>query len=215
MRSMERAGFYVRTAAFLVDLLLFAVIAHLAAAVDLYLNLRGGWNDFGGRTVTIAWLTLVIFGVLEWTLGSTPGKRVMGLSIRAEDGRPAAPGALRVRAGFKYLPALFAALPAIVYAVLGSPLWFSLSDYVRAGLEALFTIDMCVALLLILAVVTGCFQAMGKSRQAAHDRLAGTAVFPIHQIRRTHGFAPVLGRPPAVTHDGPSAPPALSLEQEP
>ena len=73
---MERVGFHVRVAAFLIDLAVFALAAHAACALDVYVN-EGSMSNFGMITAAGAWLTLAGLGLMEALPGVTPGKRAM------------------------------------------------------------------------------------------------------------------------------------------
>src|SRR5690348_2587126 len=101
---MERVGFYTRAAAFLIDLLLFALVSHVALAIEWNLYQSGTWHLFGGLTVGAAWTTLALFGVLEAVVATSPGKRLLGLSVAAADGRIAPRRATFIRAAFKFAP---------------------------------------------------------------------------------------------------------------
>src|SRR5437868_6342160 len=105
---MERVGFHVRVAAFLVDLFLLALFVHCAVAAELYLNENASWGEFGGLPAAALWLVPAVYAVLEILLAATPGKKILRLTIAGDDGRPAPRRALLARAGLKYSPLPFA-----------------------------------------------------------------------------------------------------------
>ena len=187
---MDRASFYHRSAAFLVDLFVFAVLANAAAVVDFLLNQNTSYADFGAITAGGAWGTLMLLGILEATVGRTPGKWIAGLAIAMEDGRPATRRRLLARAAYKYAPVVLALFPILTYAWWANS--FLTASYIRDGIEALFITNTVVASGVMVYIVVGCFGALKPDRQAAHDRAAGTAVFPARQLREVRGFLPVL-----------------------
>jgi hypothetical protein len=96
---------------------------------------------------------------LEVLLGYTPGKRVLRLVVTGVDGRPASFDALRKRWTLKVAVVCAAQFAAMVVLQLGLP-------------QVATVIGFAPAVLLAL----GSLSIFGAARQAAHDRLAGTAV---------------------------------------
>ena len=104
---MVYAGFWRRTAAFLVDLVVVLLFAGLAAALTISLSNvvpqhpEGLLENLIGGAIILMILVsanaciaaiLVYFPLLEGRFGQTLGKRLLGLRVRAEDGLPATYG---------------------------------------------------------------------------------------------------------------------------
>jgi uncharacterized RDD family membrane protein YckC len=97
------AGFWRRTAAFLIDMTVILLLAGVAAGLTIGLsnavpqhpeglaeNLLGGLIILAllvGGNAAIAML-LAYFPILEGRFGQTLGKRLLGLRVRSEDGLP-------------------------------------------------------------------------------------------------------------------------------
>ena len=188
---MERIGFHSRAAACLLDLVLLAIIVHLAAAIDVFINESRGAGYFGGVTWAGVALSILICAILESTSGASPGKRIMGLVIAADDGSRASRGALLRRGLIKFCPFALAVFPLIVFTVLDGGLRWRPNWYVVEGLQVLGVVDAIVTGLVTLYVLVGCFRVLGKDRQAFHDQLAGTAVFRAASLP-TPAFTPVM-----------------------
>jgi uncharacterized RDD family membrane protein YckC len=98
------AGFGRRLAAFLIDMLVIVFFAGVAAALTIGLsnsvpqhpetlweNVLGGiviLSVLIGANAAVA-VVLAYFPVLEGRFGQTPGKRLLGIVVRSEDGLPA------------------------------------------------------------------------------------------------------------------------------
>jgi uncharacterized RDD family membrane protein YckC len=189
---MERVGFHVRAAAFVVDLLLFAVIAHVTAAIECNLYVSGSWRLFGAITGGVAWITLMGFGFLEAIFGTSPGKQLVGCAIARGDASPASRRALLIRAMFKFAPVMLSLGGGFAY---GMMMQYGVSADVRDGFTGIFWTDVVVAAGLTIFIVIGCFRAMKAERQAYHDLAAGTAVFWTRDLRASRGFVPIIARP--------------------
>jgi uncharacterized RDD family membrane protein YckC len=207
---MERVGFHVRAAAFLIDLLVFAVVAHVAIAIEWNLYESGTWHLFGVITSGAAWTTLAVLGVLEALVGTSPGKRLIGISIAADDGRTPPRRAMMIRAAFKFAPVVLALGGMWAFAVQSQ--WGSYGD-VHDGFAALFWTDAVVTAAVSVFVIVGCFRALKADHQAFHDLAAGTAVFATRELVRARGFVPLLA---SATSAGTAQPPvpALSISSQ-
>jgi uncharacterized RDD family membrane protein YckC len=101
---LQYAGFWRRTAAFLVDFAVLGFFAGLAAGLTIYLAnsvpqhpVTFLENLFGGIQALFVLITanasiaaaLGYFPVLEGRFGRTLGKRLLGLRVLSEDGLPA------------------------------------------------------------------------------------------------------------------------------
>src|SRR4051812_39440017 len=167
---MERVSFHGRVAAFLLDLFLFAVAAHVAVGIDLAVYQTANTGYFGAITwVGFFAALLTVFG-LEVLLGRSPGKRLLGLTVAADDGRPAPRGVHLKRAAFKFAPVFMLLFPVLAFAAAdpGGPV--NAAGTAGDGLWAVTVVDAVVAVAVTLFVIVGCFFAMGQSRQAFHDR---------------------------------------------
>jgi len=188
---MERVGFHTRAAAFLIDLLLVAIVSHLVAIIELNLFQSGSWHLFGVLTAGAAWTTLALLGVLEAVRGTSFGKKFVGIAIAGAEGRPAPAGALLIRTLFKFAPVILVPGGCIAYGV--AQQWGVPGD-LRDGFALIFWIDVIVATGLTVFIIIGCFRAMKSDRQAYHDLAAGTALFWTSELRATRGFVPVITR---------------------
>ena len=206
---MDRVGFHSRAAAFLIDLLLFAAVAHVAIAIDWNLFQSGTWHLFGVITAGAAWTTIALFGILEAVAGTSPGKRLLGISIAADDGRTPLRRTLLLRAAFKFAPVVLALGGMWAFAVQAQ--WGNPTD-VQNGFAGLFWTDVVVTAGVTVFVIVGCFRALKPDRQAFHDLAAGTAVFATRELVRARGFVPLLAPAPAVTTQSPV--PALSISPQ-
>lgn len=190
---MHRVGFLPRLAAFLIDLGIFTVAVHFLMAVDVVVNLSTPVNTFGVVSLLGGAVLLFGYGFLEVLQASTPGKRLAGLAIAADDGQPATRRLLLKRWAAKHVPVFFAAPMMALWAVL-SPYNYHLPlpDFIAPGIVALAVIDTILTGLLLLMVVGGCFLALLPARTALHDKLAGTAVYYAADLNARRSFEPVV-----------------------
>jgi len=110
---------------------------------------------FAGAAILAA-IGFVIYGLIEPFCAASPGKMVLGIKIGKADGARADASTLLLRYAIKNIVFVCAILAAIT------------------AVEAFEWIGA----LLGLAVFIGCFFALGKSKQALHDMIAKTAVYP-------------------------------------
>src|SRR5690349_6374635 len=115
---MHRVGFLPRLAAFLIDLGIFTFAVHLFTAVDVLINVTTRLNNFGIVSLLGGSVLLIGYGFLEVLMASTPGKKLAGLTIASEDGRPATRRTLLKRWAAKHVPVFFAAPMLALWAVL-------------------------------------------------------------------------------------------------
>jgi len=210
---MDRVGFQQRAAAFLIDLGVVMIAAHLIVLVDVLLNETGGYNYFGVVSAGGTALLIFSYGLMEFLSSGTLGKRIMGLAIAMEDGAPALRGRLMRRWAIKQAPIFFGGLATFLFIVSdpGGPGRFD--RYIRDGLFVFAWIDAGVALILLIFVIVGCLRVRLPSRQAFHDAIAGTAVYRRMDVLATRGFAALM---PNVTmaekSSPPPVPPSLDVE---
>ena len=204
---MERVGFHLRVAAFLIDFAVVALGVHAALALDFYLNDRQGMGNFGVVTAAGAWLAIACVGLTEALASTSPGKKMLGLTIGGEEGRRPPRRALLTRAALKYAPLLFALLPMVMYGVNNGTGSWRFSSYVRDGMQAVFIIDTVCASSILLYVIVGCFRVLRPDRQAFHDLLAHTAVFRRAELLRGRGFDLLFSNPGGAAEPAGNGPP--------
>lgn len=109
---------------------------------------------FLGAALVIGLISMVLL-IWEGLTGRSPGKLVFGMRVGAGDGSPAPVPVLLVRAGIKHI----AGALALVSAIPGLKIVAGFSPMAQG------------------VVNLGMLLALGASRQALHDRVAGTAVY--------------------------------------
>jgi uncharacterized RDD family membrane protein YckC len=172
-RTIHRAGFWIRSAATVLDGIALLVLAGGASVIMLAL-----WDSLGGRARAERVGQVCLYGgflfytVLEiWTAG-TPGKLLLGLRIAAQDGSPADFWRRTLRWSSKQ----FWLLAALLFILTGFPLF-----YLIGGFSS-------------LVVLVGCFYAADDDHLAWHDQWASTAVY--HRRRGSGEVTAVLPPPP-------------------
>src|SRR5438445_5923933 len=155
---MDRIGFQQRAAAFLIDLGVVMIAAHLIVLVDVLLNESGSYNFFGVISAGGSALLVLSYGLMEIFSAGTLGKRIMGLTIAMDDGAPAPRGRLMRRWAIKQSPLFFGALATLLFILSdpGGPAKFA--GYVREGLLVFAWIDAVIALVLLIFVLIGCLR---------------------------------------------------------
>ena len=98
----------------------------------------------------------VIIAVWEACTGAAIGKMALGIKIKSADARPASFGKLLLRSLFKYNAQVLGVLTVLT------------------GIEAIRSVGN----LGMFVMGIGCLLAFGGEKQALHDKLAGTAVYP-------------------------------------
>jgi uncharacterized RDD family membrane protein YckC len=153
---MERAGFWVRFLAAVIDLavggMLTAVGGMVVMAAMISADVPEAWADWLGGVTSVG-LALLYTSADVW-LAATPGKLVLGLRIGTSAGGRAGRWTLALRWSAKY----FALFLALVHAVTGDVLSQFLASWMNT------------------VVIVGCLQALDESKRAWHDEWAGTAV---------------------------------------
>lgn len=179
----QRAGFGVRAAALVIDVILLGAISivigliagsSLAALVFAAIGMQHG--DAGGAAIASGFVGIMMsvvvallvsavlalpYNLMEAFFGWTPGKLAMGLRVRNEDGSNPLFGQVFMRWLIKHNAILLGLLVAV-----GIPLGF-LSPILQA------------------IVFFGCFLALGPARQALHDQLTKTAVYELAELNGT------------------------------
>lgn len=164
----DRVGLGPRAAALAVDATAVLLAAFLFGP---WLGFRLGLDDYGGLgpggggmmagAAAGSALIVLLYFASEAVWDATPGKRLLGLCLRAADGDELPPAARAVRWAVKNAAALLLLLAVVVS--MGLP---GLGGWLRLLAHATG-----------IAVGAGCFLALTPARQALHDRVAGSAVF--------------------------------------
>jgi hypothetical protein len=119
-----------------------------------------------GKAIAVilsVFFVLPFFGIVELSTSASIGKKILALSVRGEDGRPAAGNSLFGRFMIKYGPGV-----SMVLAVLAT----------TAVARALGDIILVIGALDGLFFIVSSFVALSSSKQAVHDQLLFTAVYP-------------------------------------
>jgi uncharacterized RDD family membrane protein YckC len=211
---MDRVGFQQRAAAFLIDLGVVMIVAHLIVLVDVLVNESGSYNYFGVVSAGGTALLILSYGLMEFLSTGTLGKHIMGLTIAMDDGAPALRGRLMRRWAIKQAPIFFGALATFLFIVSdrGGPL-YRFDSSVRDGLFIFAWIDVALAVILLVFVIIGCLRVRQPSRQAFHDAIAGTAIYRRMDVLSTRGFAALVPHAAlAEPASPPPVPPSLDVE---
>jgi uncharacterized RDD family membrane protein YckC len=182
----QRVGFGPRLGAWLLDFVIVCVLAFLGGStiggligVTAGAALSGAMANqadslsaagaaalgglFGGIVaffIAAAVIGIVYF-LIEGFTGYTLGKLMLGIRVASDDGTSAGVGKLLTRYAIKNCNILLTVLAAL------------------SGVTALRTLGNLGGLLIIV----GCFFVLGMKKQAFHDMLAHTAVYPKGAIK--------------------------------
>jgi uncharacterized RDD family membrane protein YckC len=191
-RGRQGWGITRASASFLIDFFLLAVVVHICALIDLYMNEQQNMNFAGAITWVGFGVMMVMFALLDVMLRASPGKRIMRLVIAHEDGREASRSALWKRTLIKHSPCIFVLFPVVMICI-AQP-YFGFREYVRDALMAMGVIDAVFTFFIALYVIAGCLAVRKAGHQAYHDRVAGTAVFRVSDLSSRRGFAPLVAQ---------------------
>ena len=165
---MERAGFWRRAVAAVIDALLGGVVVVVGAVGMAGLLVMADVPDpvieYVGNIAVI--VLALAYTSSEWWLAATPGKLATGLVIGTAAGTKAGRWTLALRWSSKYF-GMFLGLISVI--TVGGP---ALAVSYLAGF-------------MNTVVMVGCLQALDEHRRAWHDEWAGTAV-----LRRDRPSAP-------------------------
>ncbi|HJQ65826.1 MAG TPA: RDD family protein [Gemmatimonadales bacterium] len=180
----QRVGFGPRLGAWLLDVVIVGVLAFLGggtigtmlgvtagaalggamaqadsaqAAAALVGGLLGGLFAFAIAVAVIGCVYFLIEGLTGYTLG----KLILGIRVASDDGTAAPVGKLLMRFAIKNSGYILTLLSGL------------------AGIRALGTLGNVAGLITFV----GCFFTLGMKKQAFHDMLAHTAVYPKAAIR--------------------------------
>ncbi|HEV8291170.1 MAG TPA: RDD family protein [Tepidisphaeraceae bacterium] len=174
---MERQGFGIRLAAFLVDFVfLFIASVIIGVLFGLGFSVRMGTAAFavGAGYILVSESITLAYWSTEVFMAASPGKKLLGLAIANEDGTSAPPDRLWIRFAIKHAPNILSLLAA----------------FLPMGVRGLYSWFVALA---ALAFFVGCFLTLGQARQALHDILAHTAVF---KLAPAPGFPVMPMQPP-------------------
>jgi uncharacterized RDD family membrane protein YckC len=172
----QRIGFGKRLGALLLDCVIVGVlVVVLGGAVGGMLGLTAeglaaagqpgamtgaAMGAMVGMMAAMAVIALVYF-LMEGFTGYTLGKLILGIRIANEDGSQAGVSTLFARWALKNISSLLTVAAVIT------------------GIELFGVLGNVGG----LVIFVGCFLVLGMSRQALHDRLVKTAVYPKGMIR--------------------------------
>lgn len=165
----ERIGFGKRLGAYFLD----GIFTLIAAGVVGYAleDLLSGFvpidpnipSEMGGlfSAITAAGgICAVLYGLIEGFTGASPGKMILAIKIGQDNNTIAETSALLTRYAIKTSASIIA-------------LWGMI-----LGLEFLQTISSVVSIIITI----GCFFVLSEAKQALHDKIAHTAVYPEENI---------------------------------
>lgn len=171
-----RVGFGPRLGAYLIDMVFNGIVGSIiggalgATLTGIFFGSQAATGTaegdamvggigamLGGMIGTIAgiYLMSLILFIMEGITGQTPGKMLLKLKNKNEDGAAAGAGALWTRALLKYIGAIMALLAGVT------------------GVAIIGTIGSLAGFIIFI----GCFFVLGQKRQAIHDLIAKTAVY--------------------------------------
>jgi uncharacterized RDD family membrane protein YckC len=172
----QRIGFGKRLGALLLDCVIVGVLvvvlggavggmlgfsaAGLGDAESGAMSSAAAMGAMAGMVAAAAVIGLVYF-LMEGFTGYTLGKLILGIRIANEDGSQAAVPTLLARWALKNINFLLTVVALFT------------------GVELLRVLGNVGG----LVIFVGCFLVLGMSRQALHDRLAKTAVYPKGMVR--------------------------------
>ena len=168
----SRAGFFYRLLALLLDVILIVIIGGFVGAV--LGSILGGTlgaataedagaggavgSILGGFAGFFVGLPIAgfAFAIWEGITGAAAGKLILGMRIKSADGQPAQIGQLLGRGMLKQITYVMGLLAGLT------------------GIEMLNTVGVGLGLIIFI----GCFFALGSGKQALHDMVLQTAVYP-------------------------------------
>ena len=168
----SRAGFFYRLLALLIDIVLIVIGGAIVGAMlgtmlggtlgAVAAEDSGAGGAVGGILGGIAGIFLgipvagFVFAVWEGITGAAAGKLILGMRIKSADGQPAQIGQLLGRGMLKQITYVMGLLAGLT------------------GIEMLNTVGVGLGLIMFI----GCFFALGSGKQALHDMVLKTAVYP-------------------------------------
>ncbi len=155
---MERIGFGPRLGAVLIDaviiIILMFILGPMFGAGAMGFAAAGSVTGFSFGLLVLA-LIPIAYSSTEVFLAGTPGKKVLKLAIRNQDGSPATQEVLLKRWGMKNVGSIFNVVAAITAITLFNTLGTIAS----------------------LIIFVGAFMALTEEKLALHDKIAKTGVY--------------------------------------
>ncbi len=170
----ERIGFGKRAGAVLIDILVVGVGGGIlgvllggvlgsaiggASGQENGVLAGGAIGAVVGSAIIITVLGL-LYGLIEAFTGASPGKMILGIKIGTDQGQIAPVGVLFARYGLKNISIIGRVFSVVTGIVFLGPIF-----------------QLCG-----IAIFLGCFMALAESKQALHDRIVGTAVYPAEAL---------------------------------
>jgi len=169
---MERIGFGPRLGAALIDVSILQIVMFPFLIISTFFMSSGSLEDL---VMSVGFVIMLILSFAYTTLeifkAATPGKMLLKLKIKAEDGNEASKGALVKRWAFKNIPSICVGLCLIF-----NGLALSYPSFVSFNIIDFF---LGISQIVLLVVFVGCFFTLAEARQAFHDKFAKTAVFKV------------------------------------
>ena len=165
----ERIGFGKRLGAYLLDGIFTAIAAGvvgyalkdlLAGLVPADPNVPAEAAEWMAAMSGAAGICAVFYGLIEGFTGASPGKMILAIKIGSENSTTAPQNTLLTRYAIK--------TSASIISVFGLFL----------GSDILNTLGVAASVIITI----GCFFVLGAAKQALHDKIAHTAVFPEETI---------------------------------
>jgi len=165
----ERIGFGKRLGAYLLDGIFTTIAAGVVgyALKDLFVGLVPADPDVSGEAgawiaaiTGAAGLCAVLYGLIEGFTGASPGKMILAIKIGTDNSTTAETNTLLKRYAIKTIGSILALLGLIL------------------GVALLNTLGSVLS----VVVTIGCFFALGEAKQALHDKIVHTAVYPEETI---------------------------------
>lgn len=160
----ERIGFGKRLGALILDGIFTAIAAGVIgyALQDLFAGLTpadptlGEMGDLFAAITSAGGICAVLYGLIEGFTGASPGKMILAIKIGTENSMSAETNTLLIRYAIKTSASIISLIGLVI------------------GLELLDTLSVIASVI----VTIGCFFALGATKQALHDKIAHTAVYP-------------------------------------
>jgi uncharacterized RDD family membrane protein YckC len=155
---MERVGFGPRFLAALIDFVALLVVLSILGVVFGISAFSMGAGE-GGFSILAVIMAIIPLGYASTEIfnAATPGKQLMKLKIKNQDGTDADQSVLQKRWAIKYSGSLITLVGTITTVSIFS------------------TVGGLVGLIIGL----GCFMVLTETKQALHDKVSQTAVFKI------------------------------------
>lgn len=159
---MERVGYNRRLLAAVIDVCILLFLYRCIFGLILWVANDSFYTWFYLVNL-LGILACLSYAATEIINAASPGKVACGITIKSAEGTPAELDSLTRRAVVKYATLLLALLGAI------------------STLSFFYTLALMAAII----VCMGCLLVLTESRQALHDRAAGTAVYPSENAERS------------------------------